>query len=416
MDSLKCVEILHIDTVRSEELYSDFSPRQKSDAQEFLLNSFVAACKKFKGNVRDWAGDGGFAFFNSSKQCGNSVLSAEYFLNQLVYINAQTAKMANVSNFKRNVRITVHRGEIHIRNNSGLDSADPKDFDAFLKNEKKFAPYPNNLFITKELYGKLDTSEKNKFEHFKDITVRLLKTSIYRLKKIPREKVINVLAKGNELKSIRQEDWDYINKVIRMHKLNISARNTITRGLIENVHFGMKSNKRLITSSDLIELTLKALYHYLTVSTEEIQYRLSFWIPDFKNKNNLKMYPFRFPPIRGEKIDYRVVCLNDKVYKVCQAYNELRPIATPSVQAAYKEGSWAFFDGSQKREKRNMASALQLPVYSLLGIEKVGKGVLSLDSNMPDTFLNEEIEDWQEDLVHYLVNLALSIELLDKEH
>lgn len=416
MDSLKSVEILHIDTARSEELYAAFSPRQKSDSQEFLLNLFAAACKKYKGVVRNWAGDGGFAFFNSSRQCGNSVLAAEYFLNQLVYVNAQTAKMANVQNFKRNVRITSHRGEIYVRNNSGLDSADPKDFDAFLKNEKKLAQYPNNLFITKELYNKLDIKEKNKFEHFKDIGLRLLKTSIYRLKKIPREKVINVLTKGNELRSIRQEDWNYINKVIRIHKLNIAARNTITTGLIQTINSSRKANKKLIKSSDLIQLTLKALYHYLTVSSEDILYRVSFWIPDFNNRNNLKMYPFRFPPIQGEKIDYRVACLNDKKYKVCQAYSELRPIATPSVQAAYKEGSWIFFDNSQKKEKRKMASALQLPVYSLLGDTKVGKGVLSLDSSMPDTFLNEEIEDWQEDLVHYLVNLALSIELMEKGH
>jgi hypothetical protein len=223
------------------------------------------------------------------------------------------------------------------------------------------------------------------------------------------------LAKGNELSSIRPEDWNYINKVIKMHKLNIAARNTITTGLIQKVNSSTKSNKKIIISSDLIKLTLKALYHYIAVSSEEIQYRVSLWIPDSKKNNNLKMYPFRFPQIKGEKINYRVVCLNDKKYKVCQAYDELRPIATPSVHAAYKEGSWVFFDDSQKRKNRSMASALQLPIYSLLGKKKIVKGVISLDSTMPDTFLNEEIEDWQEDLVHYLVNLALSIELMEKE-
>jgi len=277
------------------------------------LNSFAEACKRYKGTVRDWAGDGGFAFFNSSRQCGLSVQAAEYFLNQLVYVNAQTAKMASLSNFKRSVRLTAHRGEVYIRNNSGLDSADPKDFDSFLKNEKKLAPHPNNLFITKELYNRLDIKDKSKFEYFKDIGLRLLKTSIYRLKKIPREKVANVLAKGNELKSIRPEDWNYINEVILMHKLNIAARNTITTGLIQKVHSSSRSNKKLIASSDLIELTLKALYHYLTVSSQDIQYRVSFWIPDLKNRKYLKMYPFRFPPITGEKGNFRVACLNDKI-------------------------------------------------------------------------------------------------------
>jgi len=412
VDSLKSVEILHVDTVKSQDIYATFSPRQKSDAAEFLLNLFTAACKKFKGTVRKWEGDGGFAFFHSSRQCGHSVLAAEYFLNQLVYVNAQTAKMAGVSDFKRNVRVKAHRGEIFIRNNSGLDSADPKDFDAFLKDKEKLAPYPNNLFITKQLYEKLDTNEKNKFEYFKDVAAGLLRTSIYRLRKIPREKVANVLAKGYELKRIREEDWNYINKVIWMHKANIAARNTITKGLIEKVH----RDRAMITSSDLIELTLKALYHYLSVSTEEVQYRLSFWIPDIESENYLKMYPSRFPVLKGDKVDYRAVCLDDRIYKVCQSYIELKPIATPSVQAAYKEGSWMFFDGSQKRNKRRLASALQLPVYSLLGADKIGKGVLSLDSNMPDTFHNEEIEDWQEDLVHYLVNLALAVELMRKGH
>lgn len=40
--------------------------------------------------------------------------------------------------------------------------------------------------------------------------------------------------------------------------------------------------------------------------------------------------------------------------------------------------------------------------------KKIPVGVLTLDSDKPDMFLGEEVGMWQDDLVGFLVNLALA--------
>jgi hypothetical protein len=74
------------------------------------------------------------------------------------------------------------------------------------------------------------------------------------------------------------------------------------------------------------------------------------------------------------------------------------------------------FDREQRAQRRDLASALQIPVYYWdESHAKVAVGVLSLDSDKPDMFLDEEVTLWQDDLVGFLVNIALAERLRSME-
>ena len=74
--------------------------------------------------------------------------------------------------------------------------------------------------------------------------------------------------------------------------------------------------------------------------------------------------------------------------------------------------TWFDFDKKQTLDRRSLSSALQLPVYCVRTDQtKDMKGVLCLDSDQPDTFLSAEVELWLDELVGFLVNLALAEKL-----
>jgi hypothetical protein len=117
----------------------------------------------------------------------------------------------------------------------------------------------------------------------------------------------------------------------------------------------------------------------------------------------------RYPEDERQHNSRRSVAAARQEFQVCRAFNLVTPIATPSVVGARNEGTWLDFDHGQCARSRDLASALQIPVYYIDNEgRKVVVGVLSLDSDKPDMFLVEETPLWQDDMVGFLVNIALA--------
>lgn len=419
----KIVEILHIDTCNSRELYkkAGFNSEEKARAQGLLKNEFRARCKSNGGILHTWNGDGGFAFFDSDRYFGKSVKPAKLFLKNLDNLNAQSS-MAVGKNLTRCVRIAAHRGEICTSSDPSIDSAKAKFFDDFLKNEKKFAPLENQLFITTQLYEALPVKEKKNFHPFEDITADSLITTIYSLKSIePVERLKPVkdikqkpgkrdILQINEDKLVQPTpvEWDYLrNRIVNNHT-NVAARNEITKGLIQLLNQGNKK-KYPITSKDLREITLSALYNYLRITFDSILFRISYWSSiQEAGGNYLKLVAYRYPiEVKPSNPD-RKLRIEDP-YQLCHSFITSIPLATPDVEKARRAGQWIDFSDSQKQKKRDLRSALQIPVYYRdPDGEKFMQGVLCMDTNIPDTFWNEETALWKDDLVGYLVNISLS--------
>jgi hypothetical protein len=255
---LSVVEILHIDTAGSRSFYKETkaSPLEKSECQRLLRDQFVESCKRYGGVLRNWAGDGGFAFFTSAKDVGGSVAAAEHFLRYLPVLNAQTALQLEAPAIQRHVRIKGHRGEILIDTDPGLDSADPGDFDDFVKYEKQFAPKDDEFFATEALYEKLPVATKNKFEMYRRSRIRAgtIFTRLYRLKKVPVPSATDIFEHGDQLSEISQSEWNYLRTQIRSHRMNVAARNFITKGLITAVREEQRSAGG-ICENQLLRLT-----------------------------------------------------------------------------------------------------------------------------------------------------------------
>ena len=417
--STRIVEILHIDTDNSRALYKEHSVNnfQKHACQKLLKDRFGLICRKFNGALKDWAGDGGFATFDSHSSFGLSAHAAEAFLQSLPILNAQTATNINTDGFQRSVRLKAHRGEIFTTEDSSVDSASPENFDDFIKFEKKFAPKTNEFFITDELYKALPSSLKKRFDIYaQKVSADSIKTKLYLMNRKPITKIDNILKKERSSK-ISDIDWKYLKEHIIAQKLNIASRNTITRGLIDSI----QANKK-INSQDLFRLTLRGIYNYLRVVYKTNRFAISYWLPEtYRGKQYLKMYDYRYPSEGFVHPSKRKILLSDNHYKACQAFNSIEPIATPSVKIAYNKKEWQYFDDTQKTRKRDMASAIQIPVffkqddYDDLNNNIVKKGVLSIDSDRTNMFLQEERNLWVEEVLHYLVNLCLASTLYENE-
>lgn len=111
----KTVEILHIDTEKGRDLYETcrLSAAEKQRATSIFKKAFRTSCQIHGGELKNWAGDGGFAYFDSSKEIGRSVDAAKLFLEELPSVNAQTARTFSIRYFSRRVRIKARRGEIY---------------------------------------------------------------------------------------------------------------------------------------------------------------------------------------------------------------------------------------------------------------------------------------------------------------
>jgi hypothetical protein len=417
--SLQMVEILHVDTVNSRQLYKEFklNPEEKARCQKIMQDSFRKICRMHRGVPYPWAGDGGYAFFPCDKTFGQSaVIAAELILNDMCNMNAQTAGAINATEFYRSIRLKAHRGEVYVTEESGIDSADPKHFDDFLKFEKRFAPKEDEFFITQEVYDVLESQLKKRFGYFKEVRAGSIKTKLYLMKRKPIKKSDDIFKRGDEVQSITDADWQYLREHILSHKKNITVRNSITTGLTKAVLENYRNKglrQQLIKSRTLFELTLRGLYNYLRAIDRRHRFSVSYWMPfDRRGKKFLKMYDFRYPNEEFASPSSRIVPVSNNRYKVCQSFNNIEPIATPSVKMAYHDGEWLYFDNTQKTRKRDLASAVQLPVYYKLEKNNyIVKGILSIDTDKPNFFLEEEIDVWREELIHYLVNLCLTTTL-----
>lgn len=416
--SLQLVEILHVDTVNSRQLYKELklNPEEKAKCQKIMQDFFRRICKMHRGVPRQWEGDGGYAFFACDKRVGQSVIAAESILSDMCNINAQTARAINVTGFYRSIRLKAHRGEVYVAGESGIDSADPKAFDDFLKFEKRFAPKEDEFFITQEVYDALGSQFKKRFGFFKEVRVSSIKTKLYLMNRKPIEKCNDIFERGDEIKSITNADWKYLREHIVSHKKNIAVRNSITIGLTKDVLENYRNKgitQQLIKSRTLFELTLRGLYNYLRSIDRRHRFSVSYWMPfEEHGEKFLKMYSFRYPNEGLASPSSRMVPVSNNKYKVCQSFNNIEPIVTPSVKTAYHDGEWLYFDDMQKTGKRDLASAVQLPVYYRLEKNDYDvKGILSIDTNKLNFFLEEEIDIWREELIHYLVNLCLATTL-----
>ena len=408
------VEIFHLDTAGSRDLYKDRSPIEKSKCAKLLMDYFKALCMNCGGRLSKWEGDGGFALFPSrtEQEVGASVRAGANFLEHLPSQNAQTAKYLGWESFPRQVRIKAHRGEVYVSSVAGLDSADSQHFDDFLKFEKKFAPRCDELFITKELHDALVERSKARFQLFqKVVTAGALRTCLYRLRHLPVARAEDIFKRGDQVATIAQADWNYLRQQITTHFANITARNQITKGLIAQLTAGgSKKKQRLFDSIDLLELTLDALYSYLRVVFRNWHFRVSYWrcLPE-GGSGVLRMVSYRYPAGELTNPKKRVIVAGDTRYKVCECWVRKEPVVTPCVNEARIRKQWVDFDKQQQARRRALDSALQIPVYCVKpGGSKEMLGVLSMDGDRPDTFLPEEVSLWRDHMVGFLANLALA--------
>jgi hypothetical protein len=152
---LQPCEILHVDTVSSQDFFKKLraSPADKKECQGLLLAMFSNCCKQFGGTVsKNWLGDGGHAFFPVTTRAGNSIDAARAFIAGIPILAQQTATILDsgvkADEARRRFRIKAHFGNIYAHDDPYVASAHPHHLDAFLKNEKEFAPIPDELFIT----------------------------------------------------------------------------------------------------------------------------------------------------------------------------------------------------------------------------------------------------------------------------
>ncbi len=410
--ALTQVEILHIDTANSRKLYSALgvNAQEKSQCAQLMKIFFQGTCVKHGGVLRQWAGDGGFAFFKSDTKTGRAIEAATELLTRLGNLNAQSAKAVGVDTFERKIRIALHRGEVYLTSDADLDSADPKDFDDFLKFEKKFSPNANHIFITHELRNVLPAARKRKFEDRGLITAGSLRTTLYRLKEPPVPKhVSEALAVGWDFKTVTERDWNYLHAQVVSQQHNKVARNTITLGLLECVRRNHKNRRKVLVSSrELTDLTVRALYNYLRVMYSSQEFRVSYWTATKRGQKTWLKMTGRYHPQDTTKTPPRSVRADRTEFMVCRAFAAGDVIVTPSVREAFRRGSWEYFDGQQKGKKRGLESAIQIPVYRREDSHKVMLGVLSLDTDNPDTFIVSDVNLWKNELVGYLVNLSLA--------
>ena len=237
---------------------------------------------------------------------------------------------------------------------SRFDAGQPKDFDAFLKHERDLAPLPDEFFITSQLRAQLGGPQKELFQQHKgEAKYGGLTTTLYRLVAQPNYGGRNLLAGGQRPQDITDSEWRYLRCQLISHKMNVAARNSITTGLINSV-----SPEGTIDHFDLRNLTLRALYNFLSANYPYYSFRVTLWAsPKDGYTEAIAYYPPKDPanqPARRVPLDARF-----KVYTV----KACSPVVTQCVTEARLNGDWMDFDPSQAEPKRGLQSALQLPVY-----------------------------------------------------
>ena len=104
---------------------------------------------------------------------------------------------------------------------------------------------------------------------------------------------------------------------------------------------------------------------------------------------------------------------NDVRFQIVKSFLSCAPVVTPCVNEARIMGEWFDFDESQADPARGLQSTIQFPIYrnkftsgAYAGREVFG--ALSIDTDKPEFFVQEEVDLWTEDFTGFLVNLALA--------
>jgi hypothetical protein len=413
-EGLQAVEILHIDTVNSQEFFqrAKANPAEKQASQTILFDMFSDACRQEGGApANNWAGDGGHAFFSAREANGRSVRAARRFLANLPILAQQTATAlghgAKLELAVRRFRIKAHFGLVRLTADGRFDAGRPEDFDAFLKHEKLLAPIPNELFITQQLLEQLGATERNLFREYKKVEdYGALRTSLHRLTTTPSHHGRNVLTAELQPGDIKPAEWRYLCSQIRAQRMNVAARNSITIGLMKELAASPGSG---LKSEALLRLTLQVLFRYLRSIYPDQRFKATFW----RRRDNVLDKVAAYP-LGGQPMVPRQVSLNDRRFAVVRSYRSRTEVVTESVNESRLMNEWVDFDTSQQDPSRGLESSFQVPVYwSQNDIEddfedKELLGALSIDCDRPDFFLKAEVDVWTDDLVGFLANLALA--------
>ncbi len=375
-EGLQPVEVLHIDTVNSQNFFAKLgvNASEKCDCQKLLENLFSECVQRYGGWVAtNWQGDGGHAFFPAKFQTGNSVKAANEFISKLSILSRQTAAIVGRQGPEtgfttRRFRVKAHFANVYLAGgDSRFDAAPAAEFDAFLKHEKQLAPVPDELFITDQLREQLGSAAKQKFKKYGEKQdYDSLQTSIYHLTSEPTEHARPILDVQRP-QDLTDSEWHYLRSQITAQKLNVAARNSITSGLIKFV--SDQNSDGQITHDLVRRLTLTALYDYLRVVYPLHEFRLAIWNP-IEIEGQIYLHKVAGYPT-GETIHDRRVKVTDMRYQVVRAFQTCNPAVTKCVNELRLDGSWIDFDDSQADHSRGLNSALEIPIYKR--IEWIGK-------------------------------------------
>ncbi len=395
LDGVRPAEILLIDTVESRDFFARLgvSSVEKADCQTLLLDAFSTSCQNAGGILGSWAGDGGFALFSAERDSGNAIRAARNFISNIPWLNQQTKRAlgdrVSPDDAQRRFRIAAHFGLVNF-NAQQTATSSSSQLDDFIKYERHWAPVSDELFITEQLRDQLQGPQKEIFERFRNReTHGTLTSALYRM----------------PLGGLTSAEQRHLVRHIYSQKLNIAARDSITVGLIEQAANGS------IGRDELSSLTIRTLYNYLTVDRKPHRFQLTLWRRLLDPATNLTIGLERAMSYPSTSVAARTVSLDQSQYQVVRAFLTGSPIATPSVNAARLQGDWADFDLTDGRV--DMLSSLQVPIYRVR--PQVGgfsqrdmRGILSIDSDKPDLFVEQEVGFWLDELTGFLANLALA--------
>lgn len=410
-EGLQPVEILHVDTENSQVFYRvlGLNSAEKRKCQALLKDSFQQCCQEFNGHVANWQGDGGHAFFDPRVQTGGSVKAAKAFLDRLPTLAQEVANKLgshlSADQVRRRMRIKAHYGQVFLTDSGDCDSGQSEDFDSFLKHEKELAPIANTLFITDQLRRRLGAADKLAFEEFAAAqTYGELHTPLHRLVGSNSRRSVPTVDEQAPAE-IEAQQWRELRQYLARQSLNAVARNSIPENLIELIDAqadGAAFNHNAVTG-----VTLRALYRYLVSVDPDQKFRISLWRRDPVKNTLVKVdsYPTDPPAVARE------ISLDNTDFFAVRAFRSKAPQISQSVPAARLRREWVDFDPNKKIPE--LQSAMQLPITrNKVGpgnfVEKEVLGVLSVDVDAPDFFLQVEAEAWMVDLSGYLVNLALA--------
>jgi hypothetical protein len=383
-EGLQAVEILHVDTVDSQQFFSKLkaNPAEKAACQTLLLDAFSDCCRQEGGAAaNNWAGDGGHAFFSAKNVSGSSVRAARRFIATLPFLAEQTATVLGhdrkPDRTTRRFRIKAHFGVVKLSKDGRTDSGRSADFDAFLKHEKQLAPSPNELFITDQLLEQLRAAERDQFKLYKKTEpYGALSTALYRLSALPDDHGRKILTADLQPSEITPHEWRYLRSQIRTQRMNVVARNLITIGLMKAI---AEEPEEGLRSELLIILTIRSVFRYLLAIYPDQKFKVTFWRPSDQSLDKVAAYP------RPDEMIPRSVALNDVRYALVRAFRARAPVVTESVIESRLIDEWVDFDETQGHPARGLESALQIPVYwskSEIGAdfqEKELLGVFSVD-------------------------------------